>query len=294
MYGAGLSDKVSPAILLNIMWRCLGMNQVSISTKDETRFKIYKKEEFGEVRTVIINNEPYFVGNDVATILGYAEPRSTVSKKVDAEDRGVAKLETPSGMQEMTVINESGLYALILGSKLESAKRFKHWVTSEVLPTIRKTGGYVNSDDLFIETYLKHADENTKTMFRQTLGTIRQQNEIIEEQKKEISHKEDVIIGLVKDIDLATKRQRIVQIVRHCSKSNYQERFTLLYSEFEKKYHIDLNRRMANSTLKPKAKNKMDYIDRELEMIPQLYEVACKLFENDVEELKAEWDRIIT
>lgn len=104
--------------------------------------QIFNNSEFGEIRTVTIDNEPYFVGNDVATILGYAEPRSTVSKKVDAEDRGVAKLETPSGIQEMTVINESGLYSLILGSKLESAKRFKHWVTSEVLPSIRKTGSY--------------------------------------------------------------------------------------------------------------------------------------------------------
>ena len=107
-----------------------------------SELQIFNNSEFGEIRTVTIDNEPYFVGNDVATILGYAEPRSTVSKKVDAEDRGVAKLETPSGIQEMTVINESGLYSLILGSKLESAKRFKHWVTSEVLPSIRKTGSY--------------------------------------------------------------------------------------------------------------------------------------------------------
>ena len=106
--------------------------------------QIFNNSEFGQIRTVIINEEPYFVGNDVATILGYAEPRSTVSKKVDIEDRGVAKLETPSGIQEMTVINESGLYSLILGSKLESAKRFKHWVTSEVLPTIRKKGKMEN------------------------------------------------------------------------------------------------------------------------------------------------------
>lgn len=104
--------------------------------------QIFNNEEFGEIRTVTIDNEPYFVGNDVAMVLGYAEPRSTVSKKVDAEDRGVAKIETPSGTQEMTVINESGLYSLILGSKLPSAKKFKHWVTSEVLPTIRKTGSY--------------------------------------------------------------------------------------------------------------------------------------------------------
>ena len=77
----------------------------------------------------------------MAVALGFAEPRSAVSKRVEVEDKGVAEMETPSGIQKMTIINESGLYSLILSSKLESAKRFKHWVTSEVLPCIRKTGG---------------------------------------------------------------------------------------------------------------------------------------------------------
>ena len=104
--------------------------------------QIFNNEEFGDIRTVTIDNEPWFVGKDVAEALGYAEPRSAVSKKVEECDRGVAEMETPSGKQKMTTINESGLYALIFGSKLESAKRFKHWVTSEVLPSIRKTGGY--------------------------------------------------------------------------------------------------------------------------------------------------------
>ena len=81
------------------------------------------------------------MGKDVAVALGYAEPRSAVSKRVEVEDKGVAEMETPSGIQKMPIINESGLYSLILSSKLESAKRFKHWVTSEVLPCIRKTGG---------------------------------------------------------------------------------------------------------------------------------------------------------
>lgn len=104
--------------------------------------QIFNNEEFGDIRTVTIDNEPWFVGKDVAEALGYAEPRSAVSKKVEECDRGVAEMETPSGKQKMTTINESGLYALIFSSKLESAKRFKHWVTSEVLPSIRKTGGY--------------------------------------------------------------------------------------------------------------------------------------------------------
>lgn len=108
----------------------------------DTNLEIFKNEEFGSVRILVIDGNPWFVGKDVAISLGYSEPRSAVSKKVDKEDRGVAKMETPSGVQEMTIINESGLYALIFGSKLESAKRFKRWVTSEVLPAIRKTGVY--------------------------------------------------------------------------------------------------------------------------------------------------------
>lgn len=102
----------------------------------------FKNNEFGLVRTLTLKGEPWFVGRDVAESLGYAEPRSAISKKVDTEDKGVAEMETPSGKQKVTIINESGLYSLIFGSKLESAKRFKRWVTSEVLPSIRKTGGY--------------------------------------------------------------------------------------------------------------------------------------------------------
>ena len=105
---------------------------------------LFENKKFGEIRTLMIDGQPYFVGKDVAEILGYAEPRSAVSKKVDDEDRGVAKMETPSGVQEMTIINESGLYSLILSSKLETAKKFKRWVTSEVLPSIRQTGNYIS------------------------------------------------------------------------------------------------------------------------------------------------------
>lgn len=104
--------------------------------------KIFSSEEFGDVRTVTIDNEPWFVGKDVAAALGYSDTFGALKKHVSDEDKQNCQndsFETPRGM---TVINESGLYALIFGSKLESAKRFKHWVTSEVLPEIRKTGGY--------------------------------------------------------------------------------------------------------------------------------------------------------
>lgn len=104
--------------------------------------KIFESPEFGSVRTVMIDGEPWMVGKDVAIALGYESPSAAISKKVDVEDRGLSKMETPSGIQEMTVINESGLYSLVLSSKLPTAKKFRRWVTSEVLPSIRKTGGY--------------------------------------------------------------------------------------------------------------------------------------------------------
>ena len=255
--------------------------------------QIFTKDEIGTIRTKQINGEIYFVGRDIADVLGYQNGSRDINRHVDEEDRVKDMVFDGNQNKETILINESGLYSLIVGSKLESAKKFKHWITSEVLPTIRKTGGYVNNDEMFINTYLPFADESTKLLFCQTLKTVREQNTIIQNQKKEIMHKEDVIIGLVEDIDLATKRQRITQIVRRCSNKKYQERYRLLYTEFEKKYHCNLSIRMENNTLKPKARNTMDYIDRGMNMIPQLYEIACKLFENDVEALKSEWESVV-
>ena len=104
--------------------------------------QIFKHEGFGEIRTLEINGEPWFVGKDVASILGYSNSRDALRKHVDEEDKGVANCDTPGGIQETTIINESGLYSLILSSKLPQAKAFKRWVTSEVLPAIRKQGSY--------------------------------------------------------------------------------------------------------------------------------------------------------
>lgn len=105
--------------------------------------QIFKSNEFGEVRTVLIGDEPWFVGKDVATALGYSNTRDALMAHVEEEDKNtVAIPDGNRGNPKQVVINESGLYALIFGSRLSSAKKFKHWVTSEVLPSIRKTGGY--------------------------------------------------------------------------------------------------------------------------------------------------------
>lgn len=104
--------------------------------------QIFSNSEFGEIRTITKDNETYFVGKDVAKALGFTNPRDAIATHVFDEDKGVDTIDTLGGKQSMTVINESGVYALVFGNRLESAKRFKHWVTSEVLPSIRKTGSY--------------------------------------------------------------------------------------------------------------------------------------------------------
>ncbi|RGF27450.1 BRO family protein [Faecalibacillus intestinalis] len=109
--------------------------------------KVFQNKEFGEVRSLIIGSEPWFVGKDVTNILGYKNGSRDINRHVDEEDRGSTEMVSPSGKQMTTIINESGLYSLILSSKLPTAKKFKHWVTSEVLPTLRKTGRYEIPND---------------------------------------------------------------------------------------------------------------------------------------------------
>lgn len=104
--------------------------------------KIFQNPEFGEIRTVMIDGEPWFVGNDVAKPLGYSAPKNAVAKFVDDEDKQKHQFDSTGQNREMVIINESGLYSLIFGSKMENAKKFKKWVTSEVLPSIRRTGTY--------------------------------------------------------------------------------------------------------------------------------------------------------
>ena len=110
--------------------------------------QIFKHEVFGEIRTMTDEKgEVFFVGKDVAEVLGYSDSRKAIRVHVDEEDKGVGEMATPGGKQRVILINESGLYSLILSSKLPSAKAFKRWVTSGVLPQIRKTGGYIPTRD---------------------------------------------------------------------------------------------------------------------------------------------------
>ena len=129
----------------------------------KTAIQIFTNEVFGEIRTCQVNNQIMFVGKDVATALGYAKPQNALATHVDNEDKSTAPIRGTAYETRVTLINESGLYALILSSKLPQAKAFKRWVTSEVLPQIRQTGGYIPTKDaqgrqLSNEEIIDHAD----------------------------------------------------------------------------------------------------------------------------------------
>lgn len=156
------------------------------------KIMIFENEEFGKVRTVCINGEPWLVGKDVAEKLGYSDTAKAIKRHVDEEDKGVDVLSTPGGKQPFIVINESGFYSLVLSSKMPNAKRFKRWVTSEVLPTIRKTGGYVDDPDKFADYYLPFADEATKQMFKIQHEYIRQLHSKIDIDKPKVDFADQV------------------------------------------------------------------------------------------------------
>ncbi|CXT56607.1 TPA: ORF6C domain-containing protein [Staphylococcus aureus] len=168
------------------------------------------------VRTLEVDGEPYFIGKDVADILGYANGRDALSKHVDAEDKLTSQIATAGQNRNVTIINESGLYSLIFSSKLENAKRFKRWVTSEVLPTLRKTGTYqVPSDPM----------QALRLMFEAT-----------EETKQEIKNVKDDVIDLKENQKLdagdynfltRTINQRVAHIQRLYAITNQKQRSEL-------------------------------------------------------------------
>lgn len=144
--------------------------------------QIFENAEFGKVRTVVVKDEPYFVGKDVAEILGYKDTVNALKAHVDEEDKTGWQITTPSrGTQTATIINESGLYSLILSSKLPAAKKFKRWVTSEVLPSIRKTGSYTaKPDDAMQSKRLEVMERNARTRAANLLLKIAERTNIPE------------------------------------------------------------------------------------------------------------------
>ena len=157
---------------------------------------IFSNADFGDIRTLNVDGEPWFVGKDVTGALGYTNSRKALSDHVYDEDKGVTKCDTLGGAQNIAIINESGVYSLIMGSKLPSARKFKHWVTSEVLPAIRKHGMYAVDDlianpDLAIQAFtaLKEEREKRKALEAQTKVQAKQ----IEEMQPKVTYYDIVL-----------------------------------------------------------------------------------------------------
>lgn len=251
--------------------------------------QIFQNEQFGKVRvTIDNNNEPLFCLADVCAVIGIKDT-SRCASRLDDDVRQTHPIKDNLGRtQKATFVTESGLYDVIIRSDSEKAKPFRKWVTSEVLPSIRKHGAYMTEQTL--EKALLSPDY-----------LIRLATQMKEEQQKRIeaeeankllleanTHQEQVIEGLVSEISLADMRQRITQIVRKGSAGDIGKGYRLLYSEFNYKFHVNVFTRMNNALYKGNA---MDYIEKEMGKLPDLYDLACKLFENTYEDLMESWGK---
>jgi len=196
------------------------------------QLQVFENSEFGQVRTLVKDGQPWFVAKDVAEILGYANPRDAISKHVDAEDKGVANCDTLGGKQELTIINESGLYALVFGSRLETAKRFKRWVTSEVLPALRKTGAYIMPQSRGLEFLQGMLDE------------MKRQAAEIQEVKTTAKAIKDAIVEEYDEWREDIRHK--VSAIQKATGETFANTWNRLYDELEKRAHCDLSVRVNN------------------------------------------------
>ena len=259
------------------------------SAPEVTVFKNPVHPEFGNLRTIEIDGEPWFVGKDVAAAFGYTKERNALDKHVDKDDalkRGVT--DSMGRTQQMTIINESGLYSLILSSKLPSAKEFKHWVTSEVLPSIRKNGAYIrNQENMTPAEIVAH-------------GLIAAQK-IIESKEKEIAllngrcglltqvvdEKQNIIDTISRNVSGEDKRMLMNRFLRSKYPELSQGRYSYLYTVFGEVHHMNLKYRFEKYNKEPghkKCKSMMEYIDEVLGMIDELFDLFVKLYASSFKE----------
>ena len=271
----------------------LNMITPSTPSSSASQCEIFNHPEFGNLRCIEKDGEPWFVGKDVATALGYANTQDAIYAHVDSEDKRIIQrsenttLEIPN--RGMTIINESGLYFLILSSKLESAKRFKRWVTSEVLPALRKTGGYVvGQENMPKEVLLAHAVLESQKIIEENAREIAKLHNECSLLNDQVEHSQEIIDAFSKNITPSEKRAILNRLMTWHHGAVAGSRWTVLYREFEAKYHFNLDVRIKNYNKNPdnkRIKSKLEYVDRVLGMLDQLYELAVKLFHSDAEAL---------
>ena len=263
----------------------------------------FNNAEFGDLRVFLVNNEPYFVGRDVALTLGYLRPRNAVLTHVDEEDRIKYNIPDNQGIDRSNVlINESGLYSLVLASKLPQARSFKRWVTSEVLPSIRQHGAYMSQQ--IIDRTLQDPDYliQLATQIKQERALRKEAEEkrmeaetkrveaeaVAQVYVKDNALKENIIQGLTQPIPLAKMRQHLNQVVI-TGTTNFAARWRLLYKEFDAKYHMRIADRMSNINY---PGTRLDYIEKELKQLPDLFQLACVMFAESYDVVMAKWNAV--
>lgn len=232
------------------------------------------------VRTLLIDDEPYFVGKDIAEILGYSNTRDALAKRVDEEDKyGVAIRDSIGRQQNVVAINESGLYSLILSSKLPTAKKFKRWVTKEVLPAIRKTGSYSKLNNSKLSPELQMFGTLYKALAKQELTT------------KNLNNKINSVTEIISLDTTDWRRKSRALIAKIAEKQNginvYQRTQSDIYKATDKRANSDLNRRLLNlkkklayngaTQTKLNNTNKLDVIDRD-KRLKEIYMAVVKDF----------------
>lgn len=267
--------------------------------------EVFKHENFGSIRVINQDGNIYFVGKDVADVLGYSNSRKALGDHVKAIHKKMETISTVSGNQSVLIIDEAGLYALIFASKLPEAERFQDWVYSEVLPSIRKHGAYLTQQ--LIDRTLQDPDYliqlATQIKQERALRAEAEQKRLEEEQKRleaeataeviseENDLQKEMIEGMSEEVPVAELRQRIVRIMQQRGGGvNIQGAYHALYKEFELKYHMQLTRRMRRDGF---TGSQLDYIDKKLNMIPELFDLVCKLFGEEKERLVKSWSKYV-
>lgn len=259
--------------------------------------QIFNNSEFGEVRTIEENGKILFCGSDIAKALGYAEPRKAISRHckggmkrpIDVQIK--VKADGTPIMQniEMSFITEGDVYRLIARSRLPDAEKFEKWIFDEVLPTIRTTGGYVNNDDLFINTYLPNADEATRLMFVTNLQTIRSLNDrvgVLEIENSELKNDNKKLLAensVYSKDELSWKDPSILNAlmrsyaVNRC-KSDFAHAWNTYYKQLKYKYGIDVkHRKTCDYSKSGKKKRLITYInDNEMDGAIKLAASICR------------------
>lgn len=255
--------------------------------------KLFSNKELGFSARTMLNEDGSISINaeDAARGFGWTQTQNKNGKQYtsirwETLNSYCEEFGFPNLLGKDDYIPESLFYRLGMKASNKAADKFQNWLAMEVIPSIRKHGIYAT--DNVIDNILSNPDFGIKllTELKEERTKRAECEQKIKQQEAEIIHKEDVIIGLVDDISLAEKRQILNRVVRY-NHANYQKRWQLLYLEFESKYHIDLQKRLDNYNAdhKPKCKSKLDYIDRVMGKVPELYEIATKLFESDVKAL---------